>query len=151
MKSTKTRKTVKKGAQSNPSFAYHRRERGGNSMSQVTNLAFFRARRGQSEALGAALAALVEPTRLEAGCLNYDLHRSVDDADVWFDYENWRSPEGFDAHMLSEHLKATPDLVAGNAPHLNATSISKSNRNTPMLFSGKNIIVTGATGDLGVA
>ena len=37
-------------------------------MSQVTNLAFFRARRGQSEALGAALAALVEPTRLE-GCV----------------------------------------------------------------------------------
>ena len=33
-------------------------------MSQVTNLAFFRARRGQSEALGVALAALVEPTRL---------------------------------------------------------------------------------------
>jgi quinol monooxygenase YgiN len=35
-------------------------------MSQLTNLAFFRARRGQSDALGAALAALVEPTRLEA-------------------------------------------------------------------------------------
>jgi hypothetical protein len=33
-------------------------------MSQVRNLAFFRARRGQSEALDAALAALVEPTRL---------------------------------------------------------------------------------------
>jgi NAD(P)-dependent dehydrogenase (short-subunit alcohol dehydrogenase family)/quinol monooxygenase YgiN len=99
-------------------------------MSQVTNLAFFRARRGQSEELG-------------------------DDADLWFVYENWRSPEGFDAPMLSEHLKAflkaTPDLVAGNAPHLNATSISNSNRSTPMLFSGKNIIVTGATGDLGVA
>jgi quinol monooxygenase YgiN len=52
-----------------------------NSMSQVTNLA-------------EALAALVETTRLEAGCLNYDLHWSVDDA-VWFVYENWRSPEGF--------------------------------------------------------
>ncbi len=65
-------------------------------MSQVTNLAFFRARRGQSEALGAALAALVELTRLEAGCLNYDLHRSVDDA----------ASQAF--------LKATPDLVAGN-------------------------------------
>ena len=70
-------------------------------MSQVTNLAFFRARRGPSEKLG-------------------------DDADLWFVYENWRSPEGFDAPMLSEHLKAflkaTPDLVAGNAPHLNATN-----------------------------
>ena len=50
-------------------------------MSQVTNLAFFRARHGQSEALGAALASLVGPTRLETGCLNYDLHRSVDDAE----------------------------------------------------------------------
>ena len=53
-------------------------------MSQVTYLAFFRARHSQSGALGAAPAALVEATRLEAGCLNYDLHRSVDDADVWF-------------------------------------------------------------------
>jgi hypothetical protein len=43
-------------------------------MSQVTNLAFFRARHGQSEVLGAALAALVEPTRLEAGCLNFVIH-----------------------------------------------------------------------------
>src|SRR6202035_2582878 len=42
-------------------------------------------------------------------------------------------------------------LEPRNAPHLNATSISNSNRSTPMLFSGKNIIVTGATGDLGVA
>jgi hypothetical protein len=33
-------------------------------MPQVTNLAFFRARSGQSEAVGTALAALVEPTRV---------------------------------------------------------------------------------------
>ncbi|RZU38765.1 putative quinol monooxygenase [Edaphobacter modestus] len=51
-------------------------------MPEATNLAFFHARRGQRAALGAALAARVEPTRLEAGCLNYDLHRSVDDADA---------------------------------------------------------------------
>jgi quinol monooxygenase YgiN len=43
-------------------------------MSKVTILAFFRARRGQSEALGAALAALLGPTRLEAGCLNFVIH-----------------------------------------------------------------------------
>jgi hypothetical protein len=43
-------------------------------MSPVRNLAFFRARRGQSEALGAALAPLVEPTLLEAGCLNFVIH-----------------------------------------------------------------------------
>jgi quinol monooxygenase YgiN len=46
-------------------------------MSQVTNL-----------------PALVEPTRLEAGCLNHDLHRSINDADAWFVYQNRRSREG---------------------------------------------------------
>jgi quinol monooxygenase YgiN len=45
-------------------------------MSQVTNLAFFRARHGQSEALG-ALAALVEPIRLEAGCLKFVVHSAA--------------------------------------------------------------------------
>jgi len=61
-------------------------------MSQLTNLAFFRARRGQSEAASAAaLAALVEPTRGEAGCLTYDLHQSLENAEIWFVYENWRS------------------------------------------------------------
>ena len=63
-------------------------------MSRLANLAFFRARPGQPQALGAALSALVAPTRAETECLNYDLHQSLDDTDVWFVYENWRSREG---------------------------------------------------------
>ena len=87
-------------------------------MSQLTNLAFFRARPGQTQALGSALSALVDPTRAEAECLNYDLHRSIDDADVWFVYENWRSAEGLEAHMRAPHLQAflkvAADFVAGD-------------------------------------
>jgi quinol monooxygenase YgiN len=85
-------------------------------MSRLTNLAFFRARLGQTQALGSALSALVAPTRAEAECLNYDLHQSVDDAEVWFVYENWRSAEGSGAHMRAPHvqafLKVAPDLIA---------------------------------------
>jgi hypothetical protein len=40
----------------------------------VTNLAFSRARPGQTQVLGSALSALVDPTRAETDCLNYDLH-----------------------------------------------------------------------------
>jgi len=46
-------------------------------MSQLTILAFFRAKPGQVQALGAALSALVVPTRAETECLNYDLHQSL--------------------------------------------------------------------------
>ncbi len=87
-------------------------------MSQLTNLAFFRARPGQAQALGSALSALVGPTRAETECLNYDLHQSLDDTDVWFVYENWCSAEGLAAHMWTEHLRAflsaAPDFVAGD-------------------------------------
>jgi quinol monooxygenase YgiN len=85
-------------------------------MSQLTNLAFFRARSGQTQVLGSALSALVDPTRAETECLTYDLHHSLDDADVWFVYENWRSAEGSEAHMKAPHvlafLKVAPDLIA---------------------------------------
>jgi quinol monooxygenase YgiN len=87
-------------------------------MSQLTNLALIRARPGQTQALGAALAALVRPTRAEAECLSCELHQSLDDAHVWFVYENWRSAEGLEAHMRAPHLhaflKVAPDLAAGD-------------------------------------
>jgi quinol monooxygenase YgiN len=87
-------------------------------MSQLTILAFFRAKPGQTQALGTALSALVDPTRAETECLNYDLHQSLDDADVWLVHENWRSAAGLEAHMRSPHLQAflsvAPDLVAGD-------------------------------------
>ena len=87
-------------------------------MSQLANLALIRARPGQTQALGAALAALVCPTRAEAECLSCELHQSLDDSHIWFVYENWRSAKGLEAHMRAPHrqafLKVTPALVAGD-------------------------------------
>lgn len=73
---------------------------------QLTIIATFRAKPGQSEELGRRLIALVEPTRAEAGCINYDLHRSNEDGDVWMFYENWRSKADLDAHVETPHLQA---------------------------------------------
>ncbi len=85
-------------------------------MSQLTNLALIRARPGLTQALGAALAALVSPTRAESECLSYEVHQSLDDSHVWLVYENWRSAEGLEAHMRAPHLRAflklAPDLAA---------------------------------------
>lgn len=41
---------------------------------ELTLVAFLRAKPRQSEELSRRLNALVEPTRAEAGCINYDLH-----------------------------------------------------------------------------
>ena len=52
----------------------------------ITNM---RAAPGKREAVRAALESLVEPTRQERGCVNYDLYQSIQDPDLFFFYENW--------------------------------------------------------------
>src|SRR6266480_2541395 len=44
----------------------------------VTLIVILRAREGQETLLEAELRALVSPSRREAGCLTYNLHRSID-------------------------------------------------------------------------
>jgi quinol monooxygenase YgiN len=71
----------------------------------ATSIAFIRARPQKSAELGRRLLALVEPTRQEVGCINYDVHRSSDDPDVWVMHENWRSAADLDAHFEMPYLK----------------------------------------------
>ncbi|WP_375784608.1 putative quinol monooxygenase [Bradyrhizobium sp. Pha-3] len=86
-------------------------------MTKVTNIAFIRAKAGQSEELGRQLLALVAPSRQEAGCINYDLHRSDTDPDIWCVYENWRSADDLTTHFTLPHMQAfialIPTLVEG--------------------------------------
>jgi NAD(P)-dependent dehydrogenase (short-subunit alcohol dehydrogenase family)/quinol monooxygenase YgiN len=123
----------------------------------LTNLALFRAKPDQAKALGVAMTDLVEPTRREAGCVSYDLHQSFDDGHSWFVYENWRLPEDLDAHMQTAHiqafLKLAPSLVEGDIDlrRFTMTSTPLLKSGFPSSFAGKNIVVTGANGDLGLA
>ncbi|PHP26467.1 MULTISPECIES: putative quinol monooxygenase [Limimaricola] len=51
------------------------------------------------------LHAQVEPTRAEAGCLNYDFHADAKDPCVFVFYENWTTLQDLDAHLTKPHLK----------------------------------------------
>jgi len=50
------------------------------------------------------LAAQVEPTRNEPGCINYDFHVDEEDECTFVFYENWSSQADLDAHMNMPHL-----------------------------------------------
>jgi quinol monooxygenase YgiN len=73
---------------------------------KLTVVAYIKAKPGQAEAVQEALMALIEPTRNEPACINYDLHRSNTDPDLFMFYENWRSKEDLDAHLETPHLTA---------------------------------------------
>jgi quinol monooxygenase YgiN len=75
-------------------------------MKTLTVVATFQARPGKETELRKALTGLVAPTRMEAGCLNYDLHVSSDDPAKFLFHENWTSKAHLDTHLQSPHIKA---------------------------------------------
>ena len=72
---------------------------------KVTVFALVKAKPGMEETAKQELLALVEPTRSEEGCINYDLHQSLDHVGIFRFYENWTSKELLDRHLLSAHVK----------------------------------------------
>jgi len=76
----------------------------------------FRAAPGRIDDLRRALLGVVGATRAEDGCLRYDLHDSIDDADVLAFYEIWATPAAHAAHDRTPHIV---DLVA-RLPELTA-------------------------------
>jgi quinol monooxygenase YgiN len=76
------------------------------SAKTITVVATFQARPGREAELKKALISLVAPTRKEAGCINYDLHQSPEDAAKFLFHENWTCRELLDAHLKSPHVAA---------------------------------------------
>lgn len=73
---------------------------------QVTVIARLKAKPGLEETVKNEILSLVEPTRAEAGCINYDLHRTPDDPSVFVLYENWVSQQALDEHLATPYLEA---------------------------------------------
>ena len=48
---------------------------------------------------------MLRPWREGGGCINYDLHRSVEDPGTFMFYENWESRPLREQHMESPHLQ----------------------------------------------
>jgi quinol monooxygenase YgiN len=59
---------------------------------------------GKEDDLRRVLLSLIEPTRAEEGCIQYDLHVHATDPGRFVFYENWASREHLDRHLSSPHL-----------------------------------------------
>jgi quinol monooxygenase YgiN len=75
-------------------------------MSQpFTAIATLVAKPGQQDLLEQGLRALVAPSRVEAGCSQYDLHRDLADPQVFYVIEHWASEEILQIHNASAHFQ----------------------------------------------
>jgi len=72
----------------------------------LTIVARIQAKADKLELVKTALLKLIEPTRAEEGCLQYDLHQDNVNPEIFVFYENWASRELWQTHMNNDHLKA---------------------------------------------
>lgn len=82
-------------------------------MSHLTVVATVTAKEEFIEDVANALGALIAPTLLEDGCINYDLHKSIENPAVYVFHENWASKAHLDAHLVTEHIKICQAALDG--------------------------------------
>lgn len=64
------------------------------------------AAEGKEALLRHELEKLIAPTRLEEGCLQYDLHVDDENPGFFVFYENWTSDGALSTHSQSAHIAA---------------------------------------------
>ena len=74
-------------------------------MSHLTVVAKVVAKKDSVENVKRELLKLIEPTRKEDGCIEYNLHQDNEDPAVFIFYETWESLARLESHMNTEHFK----------------------------------------------
>lgn len=82
-------------------------------MSHLTVVATVTAKVEFIEDVGNALEALIAPTLQEDGCINYDLHKSIENPAIYVFHENWTSKAHLDAHLATAHIKMCQAALDG--------------------------------------
>ena len=74
-------------------------------MSKLTIVANVKAKSDKIDLVKAELLKLIDITRAEKGCLQYDLHQDNENPAHFLFYENRESRELWQTHMNNQHLK----------------------------------------------
>lgn len=71
---------------------------------KLTIVANIIAKSDKIDLVKSELEKLIEISRADEGCINYDLHQDNDNPAHFLFFENWESRELWQAHMGAQHL-----------------------------------------------
>jgi quinol monooxygenase YgiN len=73
-------------------------------MTKLTIIANIVANKDKVDLVKNELIKLIQITRAEEGCINYDLHQDNDNPAHFMFHENWETRELWQTHMSNQHL-----------------------------------------------
>ena len=94
-------------------------------MTKLTIVANIQAKADQTDLVKAELEKLINTTRAEEGCLQYDLHQDNEDPAHFLFFEIWESRELWQTHMGAQHLQ---DYLAATADAIEEFTVNEMTR-----------------------
>ena len=88
-------------------------------MAQLTIVAQIWAKPEKRELVKTELLKLIETTRAEEGCIDYDLHQDNDNENLFLFYENWVTRELWQKHMENTHITNFKKATEGAVERIN--------------------------------
>ena len=74
-------------------------------MAKLTIVANILAKENKIDLVKSELIKLIDITRAEEGCIQYDLHQDNENPAHFLFFENWETRALWQAHMANTHLK----------------------------------------------
>lgn len=91
---------------------------------KIVLIARLKVKADRIEEAKAAALKIVADSRNEAGCINYDIHQSIEDETVFFWHETWANKAAIDEHFATPFFQeffAVVGEVAAEPPQINLT------------------------------
>lgn len=79
----------------------------------VNVIARVKAKKGMEEQVRRECLALVNPSRRDEGCIDYQLYQSMDDPTVFIFFEKWLTREDVENHLMMPHCLAFDQRTEG--------------------------------------
>ncbi|WP_299898958.1 putative quinol monooxygenase [uncultured Aquimarina sp.] len=80
---------------------------------KLTIVAKILAKEEKRDLVKTELLKLIDITRAEKGCINYDLHQDNENENLFLFYENWENRELWQQHMNNSHLASYMEATDG--------------------------------------
>jgi len=94
-------------------------------MTTLTIVANIVANDDKIELVKAELLKLIDITRAEEGCINYDLHQDNENPAHFMFYENWETRELWQTHMANQHLADYMAATEGSVAQFTLNEMTK--------------------------
>ena len=69
---------------------------------------------------------IVDDSRAEEGCVNYDIHQAIDDQTIFVWHETWKDKSALDEHFEKSYTKeffAKAGAIAAEQPQITVTKM----------------------------